>query len=43
MKANNKVEYSILKALDERWSPRAFQKDKTISEAQIKQLFEAAR
>lgn len=43
MKENKEVEHDILDVLDERWSPRAFQKGKVIPEKQIKQLFEAAR
>ncbi|MEM7655153.1 MAG: nitroreductase family protein [Bacteroidota bacterium] len=43
MQQTSVVEHPISSLLDQRWSPRAFQSDRILSDEQIHQLFEAAR
>jgi len=43
MQQNPVVAYPINDLLEKRWSPRAFQPHKAITEDQVRQLFEAAR
>lgn len=43
MKKTAQTDYPILDVIAERWSPRAFDPDKTLTEADVAPLFEAAR
>ena len=43
MEKSDKIHHPIHELLEKRWSPRAFDPEKTISDDQIKILFEAAR